>query len=228
MSLRSPYTREKIYEEEVAIPPDCYIVPGVDLSNVRDQKQQTTCAAIVGATIKEIYENRKGEGGQRLSSDFLYEMRSNAPETGMYGRNVFHILQAYGIPSEQAYMAGLVVPEDAASRRISSYVRITSLGGLRHALLELGACYLLLPMYGNWKKFWRQCEDAEEPIGHAITVVGYNHKGFILQNSWGPQWNDNGLIIFPYKDWGVVWECWAAIEKPAPVMQKKGGGCQVL
>jgi hypothetical protein len=224
MSLRSPDTGDKTYEEEVGLPPDFYIVPGVNLKNIRNQMQQTTCAAIVGATIKEIYESRHGSQGLTLSSDFLYENRANAPSPGMCGRNVFHILQARGIPSEQAYMAGLIVEEDAATRRIKSYAKITSLTGVKHALVELGACYLLLPMYGIGAKFWR---GRGEPAGHAVTVIGYSNKGLILQNSWGETWNGNGLTTFPYKDWDLVWECWAVIEQEERV-QKKGEVCGIL
>jgi hypothetical protein len=37
--------------------------------------------------------------------------------------------------------------------------------------------------------------------GHAIAVVGYTNDGFIIQNSWGPEWGANGFALLPYEDW---------------------------
>jgi hypothetical protein len=34
--------------------------------------------------------------------------------------------------------------------------------------------------------------------GHAMTVVGYNEKGFIIKNSWGKNFGDNGYITISY------------------------------
>lgn len=36
------------------------------------------------------------------------------------------------------------------------------------------------------------------PEGHAITIVGYNDKGFIIKNSWGPDWGNNGYAVMSY------------------------------
>ena len=49
-----------------------------------------------------------------------------------------------------------------------------------------------------WKPNKTECK-----IGaHSMTVVGYNNEGFILRNSWGNGWGDDGHTIFPYKDFG--------------------------
>lgn len=36
--------------------------------------------------------------------------------------------------------------------------------------------------------------------GHAVLVVGYDdtHNWFIVRNSWGPSWGDNGYFYIPY------------------------------
>ena len=44
--------------------------------------------------------------------------------------------------------------------------------------------------------------------GHAILVIGWDETGFIIQNSWGKNWGDNGTAILPYEytiqeAWGV-------------------------
>lgn len=36
--------------------------------------------------------------------------------------------------------------------------------------------------------------------GHAIAIVGYTPQGFIIQNSWGPDWGAGGFALLPYED----------------------------
>jgi C1A family cysteine protease len=48
--------------------------------------------------------------------------------------------------------------------------------------------------------------------GHAMCVVGYNAEGFIVRNSWGDDWLDNGYCMFPYSDWGMQWEVWSTVD----------------
>ncbi|MBH9552282.1 C1 family peptidase [Inhella gelatinilytica] len=36
---------------------------------------------------------------------------------------------------------------------------------------------------------------------HAFALVGYNARGFVVQNSWGPDWGAHGCALLPYEDW---------------------------
>lgn len=36
--------------------------------------------------------------------------------------------------------------------------------------------------------------------GHAVAIVGYTPQGFIIQNSWGPDWGAGGFALLPYED----------------------------
>ncbi|HKY02688.1 MAG TPA: hypothetical protein VJM53_09075, partial [Burkholderiales bacterium] len=45
--------------------------------------------------------------------------------------------------------------------------------------------------------------------GHAFIIVGYTHEGFIIQNSWGPEWATGGRAILRYNDWREhAMDCW--------------------
>lgn len=35
--------------------------------------------------------------------------------------------------------------------------------------------------------------------GHAMVLYGWNEKGWLIQNSWGTKWGDNGTAILPYE-----------------------------
>jgi len=53
--------------------------------------------------------------------------------------------------------------------------------------------------------------------GHAMLIVGWNELGFIVQNSWGKNWGDNGYAILPYEyrireAWGVTTTQYHSIE----------------
>lgn len=39
--------------------------------------------------------------------------------------------------------------------------------------------------------------------GHAFALVGYDARGFIVQNSWGTSWGAGGFAILGYRDWLV-------------------------
>ncbi|HUS00469.1 MAG TPA: C1 family peptidase [Chitinophagaceae bacterium] len=45
--------------------------------------------------------------------------------------------------------------------------------------------------------------------GHAVAIVGYTQDGFIIQNSWGKKWGNNGFALLPYEDWMIhASDCW--------------------
>jgi len=47
--------------------------------------------------------------------------------------------------------------------------------------------------------------------GHAIALVGYTAQGFIIQNSWGPNWGKNGFALLPYEDFMIhATDVWVA------------------
>ncbi|HEV2704569.1 MAG TPA: C1 family peptidase [Pyrinomonadaceae bacterium] len=47
--------------------------------------------------------------------------------------------------------------------------------------------------------------------GHAVAIVGYTDEGFIVQNSWGPEWGAGGFALLPYEDYMLhATDCWVA------------------
>ncbi|MGH4026195.1 MAG: hypothetical protein ACRDRV_16600 [Pseudonocardiaceae bacterium] len=47
--------------------------------------------------------------------------------------------------------------------------------------------------------------------GHAFALVGYNEVGFLVQNSWGPEWGKGGFATLPYEDWlENAYDAWVA------------------
>lgn len=47
--------------------------------------------------------------------------------------------------------------------------------------------------------------------GHAFVLVGYNRVGFLVQNSWGTDWGEDGFATLPYDDWlDSAYDAWVA------------------
>lgn len=98
--------------------------------------------------------------------------------------------------------------QDAASRPLGAYYRIEkrSIADLQSAILEVGALYCSAMVHKGW--FLRKTKipvviplDATAIGGHAFALVGYTEDGFIVQNSWGPDWGYHGFAILGYADW---------------------------
>ena len=68
--------------------------------------------------------------------------------------------------------------------------------------------------------------------GHAFALVGYNERGFVVQNSWGQRWGASGFAVLPYEDWVVngtdAWACALGVPRAVSRTQAQGGGTRPL
>lgn len=157
--------------------------------------------------------------GTSISPEFIYYHRANKPRTGMFGRDVFNIMRRLGAVSEDEYPYRLghgVAPSGdlyvtAGAHKIENYARVKTIIGLKRALIELGACYLGLPLYNHTVRFWDKTNGYVVDGGHSVMIYGYNETGFLFRNSWGESWGNGGNGVFPYGDFDVIWEIWVAI-----------------
>jgi hypothetical protein len=106
------------------------------------------------------------------------------------------------------------------------------------ALSEAGILFATLMVHDGWDKpgppkepieFVNRAGDVDEielPVierqgsaadGHAVAIVGYTEKGFIIQNSWGESWGNQGFALLPYEDYLIhATDVWVA-QVGAPV-----------
>jgi len=191
------------------------------LNYPRNQGKRGTCASFASATIKEYHERLDCNYQGYFSPDSVYFYRSNKPDFGMFLRDAMQILQKYGIAYEEDFpytqeREPESVPQKALevmpNFKIKEYAQINSIDGLKEALFKNGPCIMAFPVYDNRPEFWRIKSNPVGNGGHAVAVVGYNNKGFIIRNSWGFSWNGDGTVIYPYKEWGAHWEVWTAVD----------------
>jgi hypothetical protein len=106
--------------------------------------------------------------------------------------------------------------EEAAECTLGVYYRIDrrSVVDMQSALYEIGAIYVSASVHDGWDSVKTSAVPAahknlpridwpktNERGGHAFALVGYNELGFVLQNSWGPDWGAGGFALLPYEDW---------------------------
>lgn len=205
---------------------------------IRNQGSLGSCAAFTAAGIKEIQESKdalispdgSGKVQNYFSPGFVYYHRNNSSE-GMYGRNVMNILLNHGCPIEKDYpysgrddkMLGKEMTTEvlvkAKNFRIKGYARVNSINEAKEALYRFGPLYMAFPCYNTGKRFWRK--DGSSLGGHAVCCYGYTSEGFVIRNSWGSNWADDGYTIYPYSDWGAHWEIFSLVDaESVPVDEK--------
>lgn len=100
------------------------------------------------------------------------------------------------------------------------YYRIKpkSIADLQAAIQTVGAVYVSSYVHDGWQQVPVTTKlpsgHADLPViafdgikredgGHAYALVGFNTKGFVLQNSWGVEWGAHGFAVITYEDWAL-------------------------
>jgi len=119
---------------------------------------------------------------------------------------------------------------DAATRPLGVYYRISreSVVDIQAAIYNIGAVYVSATAHDGWDALLRDkpaaapkrheelpsigpIRDKKSAGGHAFALVGFNERGFIVQNSWNTVWGASGFAVLPYADWVVnatdAWAC---------------------
>lgn len=201
------------------------------LKPVRNQGEDGCCVAFALAGMKEYQEMKQNFYSDYLSPWYIYLQRSNYPDAGMNPKNALEILKEKGISTEKnmpymkAKSANEITPtilNEAKKFIIVDFAFISEINDLKLALNQKGPCIIALPCYNSTKTFWKKSNESEKLMGgHCVLVVGFrDDKGFILRNSWGEQWGENGYTWFPYSDWGIQHEVWSAIDFINPLQEK--------
>lgn len=120
---------------------------------------------------------------------------------------------------------------DAVKRPLGAYYRVDPkrIADMHAALNEVGILLATCGCHSGWddglelepqrrvpksyKSIWRiprRGGRAQHP-GHAFAIVGYCEDGFLIQNSWGPDWGSHGWAVLGYDDWvDNAMDCWVA------------------
>jgi hypothetical protein len=188
---------EKIFgvSEEITLP-ESYSYVDV-LPSVLNQGQDQIC---VPCTISSYLNWKKNlEDGTSKDNDIslfeIYRSRTNYGE-GMTYKDALKYLRKNGVKS------------DAGRLYISQYGRVMSELMLKYAIIMNGPCFGALPVYSDRDCFWRKGYGDNLQGYHAIALVGYNKEGFVIRNSWGKSFGDDGYVTIPYNEFNELIEIW--------------------
>lgn len=104
--------------------------------------------------------------------------------------------------------------DDATRRPLGVYYRVDkkSVVDMQAAIYEIGAVYVSADVHDGWALDASSLPDSHDKLpriarmtrksgGHAFALVGFNERGFVVQNSWGTGWGASGFAVLPYEDW---------------------------
>lgn len=132
----------------------------------------------------------------------IYTNRTNEDDNGMSFKDALHYIR------HNCTKIG-----DGCKNVLTKYAKVGSIIQLKQALLVNGPCIGGLPVYDTYRDdFWVKMSGDEFQGGHAIAIVGYNKDGFIIRNSWGIRYGDNGYSLLEMSDFKYFTEIWTMID----------------
>ena len=192
---------------------------------ILDQGAEGACTGFgLAAVINGLFQQRKEP--TRVSARMLYEMAKRYDEwagadyEGSSCRGAINGWKNMGVCSERTWPYDVTTPgyvtvkraKEARAHTLGAYYRIRpEIVDFHSALNEVGVIYASASVH----KGWQAPKQDKIPFnktsigGHAFAIVGYNAKGFWVQNSWGEAWGKNGIALWSYEDWAQnVTDAW--------------------
>lgn len=194
---------------------------------ILDQGKEGACTGFGLATmIHYLLTTRKvvPDKGQ-ISPRMLYEMARRYDEwpgenySGSSARGAMKGWYKHGICSREHWFYdqsdGKQNPDlfshrfaDALRRPLGAYLRVNhkDIIAMHSAISEVNVLYATSQVHSGWDDvgddgFVEWGEDKKIEGGHAFAIVGYDERGFWLQNSWGADWGNKGFAQITYDDW---------------------------
>lgn len=185
--------------------------------SILDQGEEGACTGFGLAAVLNLLLKEQRQGGL-VSARMLYEMarhHDDWPGEDYEGSSCRGVIKGWfhmGVCADELWKYDPKKPghltlaraKDARKRTVGAYYRIRkSIVDMHAAINETGAVLCSAKVHDGWSsarggKIRLKARDAG---AHAFAVVGYTAEGFVVQNSWGPEWGKGGLAIWTYEDW---------------------------
>ncbi|HYP15944.1 MAG TPA: C1 family peptidase, partial [Opitutus sp.] len=189
---------------------------------VLDQLSEGACTGFGLAAVANALLHRRRVFPDRtpVSARMFYEMARRYDEwpgegySGSSARGAMKGWHKHGVCAEREWPyvpddAGTLTHQrakDAAARPLGAYFRVNHLNlvAMHAALAEVGILYATGSVHSGWSEIDPKTGVIPGPEGKdvlggpAFAIVGYDERGFWLQNSWGPSWGKGGFALITY------------------------------
>jgi hypothetical protein len=186
---------------------------------ILDQKSEGACTGFGLAAVINFLNHQRGIK-RNISARMLYEMARKHDEwpgeeySGSSCRGAIKGFANMGVcrdrywPYKENKPGHLSVKaaKDARSNTLGAYYRLSRrISDFHAAINEAGIVYCSANVHGGWSSsaIKNGVIPHKKPTtgGHAFAIIGYNQKGFWVQNSWDKRWGRNGVALWTYEDW---------------------------
>ena len=198
-----------------------------NLTKIKNQGSKPTCAAHAVASLVEYHHQRQTNDYEAMSTEFIYGYREPTYHQGdgMVIRNALNTIRQLGDPYERDCPGNHDVAEAkkrvqadldnlkqlAYPHRVSTYYRCYNEKDIKTALMKHGPVITSMNTYDGAKLVndvytW----DPKANYGrHCVLIVGWDERGWLIQNSWGNSYGGDGRFIIPYnyklnESWGIT------------------------
>ncbi|MER9631003.1 C1 family peptidase [Mesorhizobium sp. M0296] len=267
--------RDRIYEAGLVRVEASLVPLASDLVDVpvRSQGSEGSCTGQALAAVIDMQNVCRYEEGagvpKTVSARMLYEQARAFDEftedglpgssargaiKGFYHRGVCDALLAPYFDGDVSFKLTIERAKDARRVTLGSYFRLRHILNDYHAALnETRAIFCTAMIHNGWRDMKLNAglipfpTDRQVPLigAHAFAIVGYTSNGFVVLNSWGPDWggidaagivdalrspadavkrNDRlvGMALWSYDDWRAnVLDAWV-IRLQAPTLRATG------
>ncbi|MEQ8205336.1 MAG: C1 family peptidase, partial [Woeseia sp.] len=187
--------------------------------HILDQGSEGSCTGFALAAVVNLQRAQCRRRGT-VSPRMLYEMAKRHDEwrgdsyDGSSCRGAIKGWYNMGVCLDRTWpykdgkqgMLTIKAAKEARENTLGAYYRLgTRVSDFHAALNETGVIFCSADIHAGWSKPSRKTGIIplrDEPEGaHAFSIVGYNNKGFWIQNSWGRKWGQEGTALWLYEDW---------------------------
>lgn len=186
---------------------------------ILDQKSEGSCTGFGLAAVINYLNHQRGMK-RNISARMLYEMARKHDEwpgeeyAGSSCRGAIKGFANMGVcrdtywpykENKPGYLS-VKAAKDARSNTLGAYYRLSRrISDFHAAINEAGIVYCSANVHAGWGS--SAIKNGVIPHrkittgGHAFAIVGYNQKGFWVQNSWDKRWGRKGVALWTYEDW---------------------------
>jgi hypothetical protein len=186
---------------------------------ILDQGEEGACTGFGLATVANylLRKRRITPDERSVSPWMMYDMARRYDEwpgeryEGSSARGAMKGWHRHGVCSADSWPDGKKALNDERAREalvrpLGSYFRVNhkDLVYMHVAIAEVGVLYATSIVHEGWDDVGEDgiITPGGKPLGgHAFAIVGYDARGFWIQNSWGEDWGNGGFGHITYDDW---------------------------